>query len=66
MATIEDINNIDFGPIFNYELEDDAVFYALNDTSLITQELCKITNILKNLDIKYAIDENYNIQVEII
>ncbi len=66
MTTIEDINNIDFGPIFNYKLEDDAIFYALNNTSLITKELCKITYILKNLDIEYTIDENYNIKVEII
>lgn len=63
--TIDDIKDIDFGIMQHYDLRDDAIFYALNNTSLIVQELSKITNILSDLNIEFMVDENYNIQVSL-
>ncbi len=66
MITVKELKKIDFGSIFNYTLNDDGVFYSLNTSSLVTQELCNITNILQDLNVKYDVDSNYNIQVKII
>ena len=63
--TIDDIKDIDFGIMQHYDLRDDAIFYALNNTSLIVQELSKITNILSDLNIEFMVDENYNIKVSL-
>ncbi len=65
MLTVKDIESIDFGSIYNYKFRDDAIFYALNTTSLITKELSAITEILENLNIEYTVDEEYNIKVEV-
>ena len=65
MTTLEILKNIDFGTIHNYKLKSDGVFYTLSSSYQITRELCHITSILKELDIDYIVDEEYNIKVEI-
>ena len=63
MITVNEIRNIDFGNIHYYRLKDDLIFYALNNTSLIIKELSKITQLLEKENIKYKVDEKYNIKV---
>ena len=63
MITVKGIQDIDFGNIRYYSFKDDLIFYALNNTSLITRELSKITSILEKEKIKYKVDEKYNIKV---
>ncbi len=66
MIKLEDLKEIDFGQIFNYNLNDNGTFYSLNTSSFVIQELCNITTILQDLDIKHTVDSDYNIQVAIL
>ncbi len=46
IISIKQLKEIDFGLIFNYKLNINGTFYILNSSSISTQELCKITQIL--------------------
>ena len=65
ILNLDSLKDIDFGRIIKYKLKDDAVFHAEDNTGATIRELVSITNILNGNKIKYDVDENYNIQVNI-
>ena len=63
IVTIKELQQIDFGHLSSYILNDDCKFVADNKTAGSVRELIHITNILTSLKINYCVDENYNITI---